>query len=303
MTQNQITNQYEVELHHQILKFCHKMELSLHDNHYGSKVFTNYQRVSLIVLFMRSRKALRDFVNELVESKWPRWLGLREIPTKSTLHRWLKKWNLKKVREFLSFTIADEHPSLMAVDATGIDTWQRSRHYERRIGAPHMPYAKVDLIVDTKSKLVYDFVLRTKPRHDVLGASTMIKRLRHKDILILADRGYDSEPLHELVAQMGNKMFAPVRDFKVKNPKGKHRRRCTKGHNKYHQRNIVESVNFSLKVRVRNLKSKLHFMKKREFAWHLVCYNLEMISQRVNSLLELIAKVIIWDKAQKNKDL
>ena len=37
------------------------MELSLHDNLFGSKIYTNYQRVALIVLFMRSQKALRKF--------------------------------------------------------------------------------------------------------------------------------------------------------------------------------------------------------------------------------------------------
>jgi len=69
------------------------------------------------------------------------------------------------------------------------------------------------LLVDTETKLVYDFVLRTKPRHDTLGAKTMVQRLKHKGVLILADKGYDSEPLHEIDAESGNIMYAPTRDF------------------------------------------------------------------------------------------
>ena len=193
MTQKTLTNQYEVELHRQILKVCHKMELPLHDFNRGCKLFTNYQRFSLIVLFQRSGKALRNFVSELRESRWPSWLGLKELPSKSTLHSWLKKWDVSFLRKILLTTIAQQKPSLMAVDATGFDSWQRSRHYERRIEAAHMPYAKVDLLVDTKSKLVHDWVLRIKPRHDTHGASTMIKRFKQKKVLILADKGYDSE--------------------------------------------------------------------------------------------------------------
>ena len=299
MIQTNITNQYEVELHNQILKLFHKSDLRMHDNILGSKIYTNYQRVALIVLFQRSRKALRDFISELKESRWVRWIGLREIPNFTTLSRWIKKFNMSKLRQFLTNTVSEEKPSLMAIDATGFDSWQRSRHYERRIRAEHVPYAKADILIDTENKLIHDVVLRIKPRHDTLGARTIFKRFKQKNVLILADRGYDSEPLHELVAKSGNLMFAPIRDFRVKKPGGKHRRRCSEGHELYYQRNIVESVNFSLKSRFRSLRSKLHFMKKREFMWKVITYNLEKLSQRVNSLLRLIFQLLFCNRAIK----
>jgi len=302
MIQKTISSQYEINLQRQIIKVFHASGMKLNNNHFGSKVYSNYQRVALIVLFMRSRKALRQFIAELIESKWPKWLGLREIPSYRTLHYWLTKWNLSWLRNILSHTVAKQKPSLMAVDATGFDSFNRSRHYEKRlrdfgVNNAKMPFAKADLLVDTKNKLVYDFVLRTKPRHDTLGAASMIKRLKYKNVLILADKGYDSEPLHELVAKTGNLMFAPTRDFHVKKVKGKHRRRCSLGHEQYFQRNIIESINFSLKSRFRSLRSKLHYMKKREFAWQIITYNLEKISQRTKALLYLLWRAIILNKA------
>ena len=285
MNQQEISNQYKTKLHQQILKVFHKLNMNLHNNILGPKIYTNYQRVALIVLFTRSRKALRDFCSELVESKWPRWLGLQELPSKSTLQRWIKKFDLSLLRSLLFSTIKDENPKFMAIDATGIDSWQRSRHYERRVRQCgvhdfHTPYVKADLLIDTKTKLVFDFVLRSKPRHDVLGAETIFKRLKYVPDEIFGDKGYDSEHLHELVVQKGALFYAPVRDFKVKRPKGKHRKRCLKGNPRYGKRNIVESVNRSLKVKLRSLRSKLHFMKKREFAWHIITYNLELLSKQ-----------------------
>ena len=82
-------------------------------------------------------------------------------------------------------------------------------------------------------------------------------------------------------------MYAQVRNFHVKKPNGKHRRRCSEDHEKYFQRNIVESINFSLKSRFRSLRSKLHYMKKREFAWQIITYNLEKLTQRAKALLAL----------------
>ena len=303
--QKQLPCQYEIELHHQILKVCHEMELPLHDFVLGSKLFTNYQRFSLIVLFQRSGKALRNFVSELKESRWPRWLGLKALPAKSTLHDWLKKWDVSFLRKILATTVAKQKPHLMAVDATGFDSWQRSRHYEKRlrqfgVHKQHDPYAKVDLLVDTENKLVYDWVLRVKPRHDTLGAKTMIKRFKHKNILVLADRGYDSEPLHQEVFDSGNLMYAPTRDFKVKRPKGVHRRRCSRGLENYNQRNIIESINFSLKSRFRSLRSKLHYMKKREFGWKIITYNIEKLSQRVNYLLNILIRELLSGQRRYN---
>ncbi len=304
MRQKTLTNQYQVNLHQHILKVFHHSNIKLHDNKLGSRVYTNYQRIALIVLFIRTRKALRDFISELKETKWPRWLGLKDIPSYRTIHHWLNKWNVTWLRKILSKTIINQVPSIMAIDATGFDSWQRSRHYERRIEQctgrkQHMPYAKVDLLVDTESKLIYDFVLRTKPRHDVLGAKTLLKRFKHKNVLIIGDKGYDCEELHELAAQCHNEFYAPVRDFKVKTPKGKYRRKCILKHEQYNKRNIVESINFSLKSKWRTLRSKLHYMKKREFAWKVITYNLEKLSKVNKIIFYLLKRFVILNSAEK----
>jgi len=263
MIHQKMFGQYETKLHSQILKVFHVSGMKYYGNKFGSRVYSNYQRVVLIVFFMCSKKALRQFVTELKESKWPRWLGLREIPSYRTVYHWLTKWNVSWLRNILNKTVTNQEQSLMAVDATGFDSFPHSKHYEKRLqnfglNNAKMPFAKVDLLVDTKNKLVYDFVLRTKPRHDTLGAITMIKRFKHKNVLILADKGYDSEPLHEIIASTGNLMYAPIRDFHVKKPRGKHRQQCALGHEQYFQRNIVENINFSLKSHFRSLRSKLH---------------------------------------------
>lgn len=189
------------------------------------------------------------------------------------MYRWRKKWSVSWIRKVLQESV--DLPERLAVDATGIDSWQRSRHYERRVGSEYMPYAKADILVNTESKQVFDFVMRMKPRHNVLGAETMFKKLKYKGLTILADKGYDSEELHKLCCEKGNTLFAPVRDFKVKKHKDKNRKRCMQGHEHKGRRSIVKSVIGSLKVRVVNLKSKLHYMKKIEFTWHLVAYNLQ----------------------------
>jgi len=57
-------------------------------------------------------------------------VGLKELVSKSTLNRWIKKFDLAKLICLLTKTVAYKKPSLMAIDATGFDSFNRSRHYE-----------------------------------------------------------------------------------------------------------------------------------------------------------------------------
>ena len=96
MLQQIILPKFNNKLEEQLINLFHSSELSLHFNKIGNKEFTNYQRVSIIILFQRSQKSLRAFIDEnLKESKWISYLGLKKIPKKSTLHDWLKLFDMK----------------------------------------------------------------------------------------------------------------------------------------------------------------------------------------------------------------
>ena len=271
----------------------------MHFNKTGNKEFTNYQRISLIILLRRSKKSLRDFIEELKESRWTSWLGLIRIPGKSTLHDWINLFKMKTIRELFSL-IKPKKSELTAIDGTGFDSWQRSRQYDRRIGEPLMPYAKVDLFVDVKNKMILDFDLKMSKEHDVKVAERIFKRCSLKNITILGDGAYDSEPLHELVRGKGGKLYAPVRKKSKKGlirkrPKGFYRRKCIELPEFMGQRSIIESVNFSLKRKqIVALTCRKEHLKKREFAWHVIFYNLRMIIKEKNKVLNVTEQNFIF---------
>lgn len=268
------------KLEKQLINLFHSSDLPLHFNKTGNKEFTNYQRISIIILFERSKKSLRDFVEELSELKWVSWLGLKKIPKKSTLHDWLKMFDMKVIRK-IGKVLLQNKINLTAIDGTGFDSWQRSRHYEKRINEYNMPYAKVDLFIDVKQRKIIDFNLTMKREHDAKIAKKIFRRNNLKDIIILGDGGYDAEPLHEIVRNKGGTLYAPVRkrnrrSLKQK-PKGKYRRECVTLPDFMGQRSIIESINYSLKKKqIIALSSKKKYMKQREFGWHVILYNIRM---------------------------
>ena len=282
MLQQIILPKYNSKIEEQLIKLFHESDVPLHFNKTGNKEFTNYQRISIIILFVRSRKSLRDFIVEFKESKWISWLGLKKTPEKSTLHDWLKIFNMRIIRK-MGKVLLPKQVELAVIDGTGFDSWQRSRHYEKRVGEvslPHMPYAKADLFIDVKSQIILDFNLLTFREHDVKGAERIFKRNNFKNIIGLGDKGFDSEPLHEIARANGITFYAPVRNMDKRSlkqkPKGKYRRECLELPKFMGMRSIVETINSVLKrTQINYLKSKKPYMKKREFGWNIILYNIK----------------------------
>ncbi len=286
MIQNIILPKFNNRLEEEINNLFHSSDLPMHFNKTGNKEFTNYQRVSVIINFYKSGKSLRSFVVDFQDTKWPSWLGLKKPIKKSTLHDWLKIFDMKTVRKLCKVLIPKKI-ELTSIDGTGFDSWQRSRHYEKRaeeIGdLPHMPYAKAGIFIDVKTQIVIDWDLVMSHEHDVKIAERIFKRNAIKDIIGLGDKGYDSEYLHEVARANGIAFYAPVRKmnkraYKNKKPSGKYRRQCIVMPEFKGMRNINETVNSVLKrTQIHSLRSKIHYMREREFAWNIILYNIKRI--------------------------
>jgi len=286
-------NQHKNRLQEELINLYNNSGVPLHFNKTGNKEFTNYQRISIIILFERSKKSLRDFVDELFESKWISWLGLKKLPKKSTLHDWLKMFNMKIIRKISKVLLPDKI-NLTAIDGTGFDSWQRSRHYEKKINEK-MPYAKVDLFIDVKQRKIIDHNLAIKREHDAKVAKRIFRRNKLKGVIILGDKGYDGEPLHEIVRNKKGKLFAPVRKSPRKKPRGRYRRECVELPEFMGQRSIVESINYSLKKKqIIALSSKKKYMKQREFGWHIILYNIRMNLKNLDSCIQKSLNIFIF---------
>lgn len=262
----------------EFIKLFNRSGLPLYFNKTGYKDFTNYQRISFIILFRRSGKSLRDFTVEMKESKWISWLDFVRIPSKSTLHNWIKLFEMKTIRQLFD-SLKPKSPSITAIDGTGFDSFHRSRHYEKRVGFGKMPYAKADLFVDTATKKIIDFSLVNKHQHDIVAAKQFCRRNNLHGITILCDGAYDCEELQRFVDGKGGKLFAPVRKTNKRSlrkfPKGFFRKKCLNLPSFFGKRSIVEAVNASLKKRFLNcLRGKTDLSKEKEFAWTMIVYNL-----------------------------
>ena len=272
-------------LEKQLLNLFHSANLPLHFNHKGNKQFTNYQRISIIVLFYRSKKSLRDFTDELFESKWISYLGLKKIPMKRTFHDWLNLFDMELIRKLINFSVDKSDLKVTAIDGSGIDTNFKSSYFEKRLNdfgkKIKNNYHKLDIIVDTYGKKqIIDYSFLLKNRHDSFVAKKLLKKIKFNKCKILADKGYPDYNFIEMAKAKQNNFISPPKDYrkKCKHNNFKRERKIKNFESNkliYRRRVIVESVFSSLKRKQQlKLKSKLSYMKKREVGWHILFYNI-----------------------------
>ena len=272
-------------LEKQLLNLFHSSDLPLHFNHKGNKQFTNYQRISLIVIFRRENKSIRDFIEWLKESKWFSWLGLKKLPQKSTFHDWLDLFDMKLISSLINFSIDKTDLKVIAIDGSGIETNFKSSYFKKRLDdfgvKTKSSYHKLDILVDVYGKkqiLDYSFLL--KNRHDSFVAKKLLKKVKFKKVKILADKGYPNYDFIDLSKTKQNNFISPPKDYKGKcrhNNFKRERKIRNFESNKpiYRRRVIVESVFSSLKRKqLLKLRSRLGYMKKREMGWHILFYNI-----------------------------
>lgn len=285
MIQQIIQSNYNSELEKQILNLFHSSNLPLHFNHKGNKQFTNYQRISLVIIFRRENKPIRGFIEWLSESKWFSWLGLKKIPKRSTLHDWLNLFDMKLIRKLINFSVDEKNLKVTAIDGSGIDTNFKSSYYKKRLNdfgeKIKNNYHKLDIVVDTyNKKQIIDYSFLLKNRHDSFVAKKILKRIKFTRCKILGDKGYQNYDFIDLSKVKQNNFISPPKNYGEKcrhNNFKRERKIINFESNKpiYRRRAIVESVFSSLKRKQQlKLRSKLSYMKKREMGWHILFYNI-----------------------------
>jgi len=269
------------KLEKQLINLFHSSRLPLHFNKTGYKDFTNYQRISLIIIFRRENKPIRDFLEDLTESKWVSWLGLKRIPKKSTFHDWLNLFDMKLIRKLIDFSVDKKDLKVTAIDGSGVDTNFKSSYYKKRLKdfgkKTKNNYHKLDILVDVYEKkqiIMHSFLL--KNRHDSFVAKKMLKKIKFKRCKILADKGYPNYDFIETAKRNQNNFISPPKNYGEKcrhnNFKRERKIRNYESNKKiYRRRPIVESVFSSLKRKQKlKLQSRLCYMKKRDGLAHFV---------------------------------
>ena len=231
---------------------------------YGPKKYELLHHVQALLIRAYNRLSFRR-VHKLLDL-----LGIK-CPKKSALQNTAAKLSSGFWQKILKATCPNSY--IVAMDATGFSRTNPSYHYLRRIdGKIPKIYVKVNATFDTRKKKFVAAKIRVLPAHDTKDAGYLLKISKPK--IVVADKGYTSEELHEQAHNQGTLLMIPLR----KNIRRGHYRKKHAKHFRtktYHRRELAEAGFSSIK---RKMGSSVSSRKARtirsEILGRLACHNL-----------------------------
>jgi transposase len=195
---------------------------------FGPKTYKLVDHISSLLIMQSCQLSLRR-VKFYVENS----------PTYSALCKSRKRIPIKLFQKLLKIT-AGFSSGKVAIDGTGFSKTKPSFHYLKRIDKQTPKnYAKLSALIDLKTKKFLVMRIRTTPRHDMQDVKYILKR-GDKVKEFYADRGYDSEELHEICYWSGIQTYIPQKK-NVKHGWARKAQRKRWDEKKYHKRSNVES--------------------------------------------------------------
>jgi transposase len=235
--------------------------------------------MSLLMLKDRVNMRYRDFIDFVfICPDFMKILKLSKIPHYTTLQKFFNRINSATFDRLLSISVRlfDICDPWIAIDATGHSSDYASKHYEKRIKRKRKNYSKNSIAVDTKTQAILAQKARKGPRHDSIDADALIRKCKYlKPEGFSLDKGYDCERIHKVIREeLGAQSQIPVRLGLTKN--GKYRKELIFGvdKEKYHKRNIAETVNSVMKkVFGEENRARSERMRNKETKIRNLCYN------------------------------
>jgi hypothetical protein len=259
----------EVKLVNKIKRLLKRLKCPKYMHHFGPKTYEFYQHVVALVIRWYCRLSYRRVV---------KLLNLLDIdcPSKSALQYNACRLKTSWWNKIIELTSGNKH-DIVALDATGICRTNPSYHYLKRIDGkmPRM-FVKLNASLDVKNKKFCAAKIRIIPAHEIKDAKILIKR-SHANIMV-ADKGYDANWLHEYCFENNIEAHIPIRDYgKVVHKKWSRRRQVAKNFSLsiYHRRELIESGFGSLKrVYGSSVNSKKALTIRTDIYGRILCHNI-----------------------------
>ena len=220
----------------------------------------------------------------------------------TTLQKAAKRLPRALWQSLLASTIETDTVYLAAVDGTGFSRSAPSHYFLQRIdreGPIGRPIQAVTM-VDVEKRKFLSGVFYAKPHGETKRVPTLHRQSPVTPDVLLMDKGFDAEWLHQWLNENGTFSIAPARKNCRRGTHRKLMRDCIDWY-LYWQRNIVESLFAALKKLFGNtLLSKDARMINAEMFCRLIAYNvgqslqLFLHSLIVHNLYKLPLKILIY---------
>ncbi|AHG02914.1 transposase ISH9 [Halobacterium sp. DL1] len=236
----------------------------------GGRGFAEWAMLTLHALRIELGKSYRVAVDLLSEMPGVlEEIGLTRLPHYTVLRTWFARIPTKTWRAFLDASV-EERTGHAAIDSTGFDRDQPSRHYANRTNY-RVRALKVTALVDVETLYITDIHSTTSKKHDAKIGPQVARRNAGDLRSLAADRGYDAKAFRDELRENG---IRPLIKHRIMNPLD-HAHNARMDGDRYHQRSMSETVFSSIKRTLgAAVRARSWWLEFREMLLKATVYNL-----------------------------
>lgn len=256
----------------------------LYDYRHNPKVFTNVQKIFLLLYKAKKKLTLRSLVEDLSTSKVKQYIGLWRVPNFSTLSHFLSGLS-QCIVDALHAATQSVLPRFenVIIDSTGFSVSHPSHYYcyRRKTGYPVDGFITLHAIVDQENGFVRAHKTLAHKVHDSKMLKPLVKMLDKPPNIIYGDRGYDSEENYEFIVEKIECIPLILQKNMLKSLhkcKGTHRKAMREifDYGEYLSRNKIEAVFSAIKRKYTGtLTTRTTKNQCKELGLIILLYNLE----------------------------
>lgn len=292
-----------IQICSRIKELCKRAGIKRYCSKYSNRIFDNYQLIILLSLKQKFGSGYEAFIEEeLIELPHVvEHLQLKSIPHPDTLNKFAIRIKQSILELVLLQTTARTGVKKLVLgqDGTGFKSKKISHYYlfrieysqrknkkKRKRGRPRTKrrrkkYIYVQIMVELRTQMPIAVLVTRKPADDYNKFEPVARKVIKlgKDIkLVVLDKGYDSEKVHEFIREVMNALsIIPARNENVAIHKthGRYRKEMKRGYSKkkYHQRSKNETVNSVIKRKWGDSTLALHWRNQnKEIIFRLILY-------------------------------
>ncbi len=283
----------------QILKNLQNLKVRKFSNKYSKKIYNNHIHIVLLALRQLMDKSYREFTDIIeVCTEILNLLGINKVPHFTTLQKAAKRYMIRFLEKvmsgfiFLTLTVNVR----TGIDSTGFQLTRASSHYtnvikkDKKIRRKIKRYLKLTAFVDLDKQLIVSNKIRRSPANDnidfktvVVKGKLLLNKIGKKIKSFDADKGYDSEENHKLVAEdllAEDRIRLKYREVPIHRTKGTYRkkakRRIKRLRANYRSKN--ETI-FSVIKRIEGsmIRSRKVCMQNKELLFKEIAYNADRL--------------------------
>jgi hypothetical protein len=259
------------------LQACRQARIRKYSCKKSKHVYTQHQLITIHALMRYTKSHYRDII-DLIEAMdiIKEVIKLDKLPHFTTIQKFVRRFGDSKLDYLIKIQTRGINESILAVDASGFSSDNASKYYAFRIKGETLVkhYVKDTICIDVFGQMITSTIVAIGPKNDNKDFVPVLDKSKTRPVVVVADKGYDSEKNHRYVDSLQSVSMIPIK-------KNVHRGMCRKKMQRkysdliYHKRSVVETVFSVIKRKFGgSVYAKTDKMRIIEVCWLNFVYNL-----------------------------